>query len=240
MEVTVIASGSKGNCTLIKTSNKNILIDAGITASAIKKRIGAVPKIDLLLLTHLHIDHIAGLSSIAKKIKCPICTPITDIKNLTSLPVFNESIYQDKDLEITFFPLSHDVECYGILIKDASKELVYITDTGYLSLKNLKFIKNKDMYIIESNHDINKLMNGSYPFYLKQRILGDSGHLSNSSTAQYIKKIVGNRTKNIILAHLSEENNTEELAYEEVSKVINDQVVLHIAKQHEALELIEV
>ncbi len=120
--------------------------------------------------------------------------------------------------------------------------MVYITDTGYLKESTLTKIKNKDCYIIESNHNIKKLMECSYPFHIKQRILGDKGHLSNETTAKYLEKVITKTTKNIILAHLSEENNSEELALEAMKNIIqnNPTVKLQPAKQNESLEEIEV
>ena len=142
------------------------------------------------------------------------------------------------------FPLSHDVPCNGILIKENKKELVYITDTGYINNKVLEKLKDKDIYIMESNHDIEKLRNGKYPFFLKQRILGDKGHLSNEMASKYLLKLVGNNTKYIVLAHLSEENTTEDLALSTIQsefKKSNKRIKnLYIAKQDESLEKIEV
>ena len=190
MKVTVIASGSKGNATLIETKNKNMLIDAGITANEIKKRLKKDVKIDLLFITHAHIDHIKGLKSIVKEYNPSVYSR-------------NDEPYKLEDLEISFFNLSHDSDCIGLNIKENDKELVYITDTGYINKKILTSIVNKDMYIIESNHDVKMLMNGKYPFFLQQRILSDKGHLSNKDCSRYLSNIIGNNTKCVILAHLN-------------------------------------
>lgn len=148
------------------------------------------------------------------------------------------------DLEVSYFNLSHDSDCIGINIKEGSKELVYITDTGYINKKILTNIVNKDMYIIESNHDVKLLMNGKYPFFLQQRILSDKGHLSNKDCSRYLSTLIGDKTKYIVLAHLSEENNTPELASLELDKMLEKSNVkinkTYIAKQDESLETIEV
>lgn len=246
MKITVLASGSKGNSTLIETKTHNILIDAGITLNNLEKRLQEkVLNIDTLIITHMHIDHIKGLRSIYKKYKCNIYTKcellITDEKYNTIN--CSEKIILD-ELEIELFDLSHDSECSGISIKEDKTEAIYITDTGYINQKILKKIINKDIYIIESNHDTNTLLSGKYPFYLKQRILSDKGHLSNKDSAKYVSKIIGDKTSYIVLAHLSEENNLEELAKKELEKVLgqvpNNIKKIYIAKQDESLETIEV
>lgn len=245
MKVTVIASGSKGNTTLIETKNKNILIDAGITANEIKKRLKKDVKIDLLFITHAHIDHIKGLKSIVKEYNPSVYSRNDEVieKNICNINYFNEP-YKLEDLEISFFNLSHDSDCIGLNIKENDKELVYITDTGYINKKILTSIVNKDMYIIESNHDVKMLMNGKYPFFLQQRILSDKGHLSNKDCSRYLSNIIGNKTKCVILAHLSEENNTPTLANIELNKMLEKSNIklskTYIAKQDECLETIEV
>lgn len=245
MKVTVIASGSKGNATLIETKNKNMLIDAGITANEIKKRLKKDVKIDLLFITHAHIDHIKGLKSIVKEYNPSVYSRNDEVieKNICNINYFNEP-YKLEDLEISFFNLSHDSDCIGLNIKENDKELVYITDTGYINKKILTSIVNKDMYIIESNHDVKMLMNGKYPFFLQQRILSDKGHLSNKDCSRYLSNIIGNNTKCVILAHLSEENNTPTLANIELNKMLEKSNIklskTYIAKQDECLETIEV
>ena len=240
MKVTILSSGSKGNSTLIETSRHNILIDAGLPLSNLEKRLNKpFPEIDILIITHSHNDHIKGIKSVIKKYNPLI---ITKSKEVLELLLDNNKIIENiniDDLNIELFPLSHDVECYGVEIKENKKELVYITDTGYINEKILSIINDKDMYIIESNHDITMLRNGPYCEYLKKRVWSDSGHLSNEQTSKYLSAIVGKNTKYIVLAHLSHENNTEEKALQETKKEIKDKKIL-VAKQEEALETIEV
>ena len=140
--------------------------------------------------------------------------------------------------KIKLFPLSHDVPCSGILIKENDKELIYITDTGYINRNIIKNIKNKDMYIMESNHDVEMLRNGRYPEFLQARVWSDKGHLSNEQARNYLNQVVGENTKYIVLAHLSEENNTEELVKDSTKDIKVKKI--YIAKQNEALEAIEV
>jgi len=133
-------------------------------------------------------------------------------------------------------PTSHDVESVGYLIQNQKSSLVYITDTGYINRKYLNRLENKSIYIIESNHDEKMLMEGPYPYILKQRILSDKGNLPNHMVA-------GENTKYIILAHLSEKNNTEELAYQTTKKHLEENKVeknILVAKPYESLEMVEV
>lgn len=222
MKITIISSGSKGNSTLIETKKNNILIDAGLPLKTLEKRLNKkMPPIDTLIITHSHSDHIKGLKSLLKEHKPTIYTHQETSNDIT----FYDNIKNDKnikinDVEITLFELSHDVTCQGVLLKENKKEVLYITDTGYIKNKLLESYKNKDVYIIESNYEEDMLLNGSYPFYLKQRIRSDKGHLSNDTTCRYLKKLIGNDTKYLFLAHLSEENNKPEIVEEKVNKTI--------------------
>ena len=164
------------------------------------------------------------------------------------IPILTEEdcIYIDDDtdingMHINLIHTSHDAPCsVGYNITCEGKTITYVTDTGYINRKFLNTMINKDMYIIESNHDEEMLMNGPYPRFLKERVISDYGHLSNYTTAKYLKKIVGSNTKNIVLAHLSETNNTKELAYNTVKEQIDDDINVIIANQDTGTELIEV
>ena len=224
MKVTNLASGSKGNSTLIELDNKNILIDIGLPLSNLEKRLGRpFPKIDILIITHTHNDHIKGINSIIKKHDPIIYTLDNDLNEKTnSKKINNQNLIQEDDLVIELFEVSHDVPCAGIYIKSKNIELVYITDTGYIKTKLLNKYTNKDIYIIESNYEEEILRNGKYPYHLKQRIRSDRGHISNEDSCKYLKRLIGDKTKYIMLAHLSEENNTPQVVEERIDKLIND------------------
>ena len=150
------------------------------------------------------------------------------------MPVVSKTFMVD-DLKITLLPTSHDaVASVGFLIED-SKSLVYMTDTGYISKSNLSLMHDKNLYILESNHDVKMLMEGPYPYILKQRVVSDSGHLSNEMTGNYLKELIGNDTKEIVLAHLSETNNTEELALKTVNDILNTDIEVQAARQESEL-----
>ena len=246
MKISVLASGSKGNCTYIASNNTKILIDVGMTNLYIEKKLillGVNPNdINFIFITHTHTDHIAGLKVFLKK-HHPKVFLTQDMYNELYDVLNDYEILEDKillnDLEIDYFKTSHDTDSVGYIIKNNDKEVVYVTDTGYINVKNLKKINNKDLYIFESNHDIEMLMNNpNYPYQIKQRILGDKGHLSNNQCHEYLKKIIGNKTKYIVLAHLSEQNNNPDIALNNLSDIENIKIM--IAKQNESTELIEV
>lgn len=251
MKIKVLASGSKGNCSLIETKSTRFLIDIGITYQRLKKELEKIAlsldDIDALLLTHAHNDHTSGLKVLLKHSNFKIYANKEIIKELTTdinkdrIELYSPLIYLN-NTELTIFKTSHDAKgSVGFLITEETS-LVYITDTGYLNRKYFPLLTNKNIYYIESNHDEKMLMDGPYPYYLKQRIISDEGHLSNDTTAKYLKKLVGDATKYIILAHLSEHNNKEEIAYNTSREALKDRedIKIVVAKQNEALEEIEV
>ena len=159
--------------------------------------------------------------------------------------IFIDDNFSIGDLNIELIHTSHDAPAsVGYIIENNKKTLVYVTDTGYINRKFLSRMTEKNCYIIESNHDVKMLMNGKYPFFLQQRILSDKGHLSNKDCSRYLSTLIGDKTKYIVLAHLSEENNTPELASLELDKMLEKSNVkinkTYIAKQDESLETIEV
>ena len=249
MKISVLASGSKGNCTFLLVDDKVILIDAGMTCAYIEEQMRDLylKKIDFVILTHTHADHIGGLKVIIKKYK-PVVYLTLNMYHELDIKLDDYCIidgdFNINNLNVEVFKTSHDVlESNGYIFNYDGKSIVYITDTGYINVKYHEKLKNKNLYIIESNHDIEKLMNGKYPYHLKQRILSDEGHLSNKDCSYYLKTFIGSNTSKIILIHLSEENNTEELAYNELNNVLNEidrnDIDVIISKQKERTDLIE-
>ena len=252
MIVKVLASGSKGNSTYIQTNELKILIDMGTTFQYLANelaKINITPKeLEYILITHTHSDHIKGLSSLVHKTNIQVLATKGMIEELSKkIPLENINMIPDKftlgDIKVKLIHNSHDVESVGYIIENNNKSLVYITDTGYINKKYLSVLANRNLYILESNHDEKMLMDGPYPFMLKQRVIGDKGHLSNHTTGKILSEVVGNNTQKIILAHLSEKNNTEELAYNTVKDILdaNDiHIELEVAKQYESLNIVEV
>ena len=219
MKVATLASGSTGNSSIIEYNNTRILVDIGITTKNIEEKLQELDinpgDINAVLITHTHVDHVKGLKTFIKKYK-PVVFLSKEMKKELDY-VSDYSIYEDEnrvgDIEFEVFKTSHDTYSVGFVIKLGNDEIVYITDTGYINSKYYNKLKNKQIYIFESNHDIEMLEQGNYPYHLKQRILSDEGHLSNRDSSYYLSKyLIGPNTKEVILIHLSKENNTEELA----------------------------
>lgn len=252
MKVSVLSSGSKGNCTYVETNNHKILIDIGTSSLYVEKSlksIGVNPMdIDIILVTHAHIDHVAGIKVFSKKYN-PLVYISDKILKESNIKIENisseEEINIDSDIKIKSIRLSHDVtDIKGYVIEEENNSMVYITDTGYISENNFENIKNKNLYIFESNHDVEKLMNNpNYPHHTKIRILSDKGHLSNKDSAYYLSRLIGDNTKYVILAHISEQNNTEDLALETLKETLERKNIdfnnIMIARQNEMTELIE-
>lgn len=251
MKVQTIASGSKGNCTIVLCNDTNLIIDMGISYLTLKNSLEenslSFDNFNGILITHCHKDHTKGLSSLIKKTNIPVYIPekmYDSIKEYVPYPrciIIDDEFYIN-DVKINLLHTSHDAPCsVGFIIRNNDKSLVYITDTGYINRKILNNIVGKDCYIIESNHDEVMLMDGPYPRFLKERVISDKGHLSNNTTAKYLKKIVGKNTKNIVLAHRSETNNTEEKILEAINNVeLDKNINIYIARQNEEGPLIEV
>lgn len=255
MKAAILSSGSKGNSVLIRTDNTKILIDLGVTRSYVEEKLEELkvdPKeIKGILITHTHVDHIQGLKVFLKKYhpKLYVNKVILSLLN-EYIDDFDYVLYETPnftidDLEINVIKTSHDVPgSVGFVVKNNDKSLVYITDTGYINNKYFDKLKNHDLYIMESNHDVEMLMNGRYPFHLKKRILSDKGHLSNADASFYLSEFIGNRTKTIILAHLSDDNNTYEKAENTLLSVLyakNKKVdKIMVAKQKQRTDWIEV
>lgn len=220
MKICVLASGSKCNCTYLETSNHKILIDMGTSLKSTIEKLGQIgqklDEIDSIFITHSHGDHVNGIEQYNKRYKGKIYLTEIMYKELGIELKNHEFINEDfklDEIDIEIIKLSHDTEdTNGYIFTENKKSLVYITDTGYINKKNLNKIINKNVYIMESNHDVEMLMTGKYQYHTKIRIVGDKGHLSNQDSARYLSKIVGEKTKYILLAHLSNENNTKEKA----------------------------
>ena len=252
MKVIVLSSGSKGNTTFIECGNTRILIDAGNSCKYIVDKLKGIGingnDIDAIFMTHTHSDHIKGLKVFTNKYNPLVFITkemITDLDYLDNYSIIKNNSFEFKDISIEVIKTSHDAPgSVGYIINGDGKSIVYITDTGYINNKYFDILKNRELYIMESNHDIEMLNNGRYPFRLRQRILSDKGHLSNYDSARYLSSFIGNKTRCIVLAHLSEENNTYDLAYDtlkerlEYNKQNVDKII--IAKQDIETEMLEV
>lgn len=254
MKVCVLASGSKGNSTYVATTSTSLLIDLGPSCAYVEKELKEInvtpTQIDGILITHTHVDHVGGLRVFLKKYNSRVYLTKKMYDELDNTIVINNPIIIDSDfsisdIDIKVIKTSHDVaDSNGYILENNGKSVVYITDTGYIHFKNHKRLQNRSLYIMESNHDVELLMNGSYPYPLKQRILGDRGHLSNQDSSYYLSHFIGRDTECVILAHLSEDNNTSDLALKTLKYTLEKegQKVEHIivATQRNRTELLEV
>lgn len=252
MKTVVLSSGSKGNTTYIESKNAKILIDAGNTCKYIINSLSKLninpEDIDAILITHTHVDHIGGLKTLLKKINpCVYMTekmrPYLDF--IDNYKIIDEKDFCINDLYVNVIKTSHDTEdSVGYIINQENNSLVYITDTGYINRKYFDILKNRNIYIFESNHDVEMLNNSSYPFATRQRILSDKGHLSNYDSAKYLADFLGEKTNYILLAHLSLENNTSDIALQTLKDRLNSENInfdnIIIAKQNEMTEVIEI
>ena len=239
----IINSGSKGNATVVFSKEATILIDAGIPASVIEEELNKFNKslkdIDFVLITHNHSDHIRSIKSFSpKKIYSLQGTVPGSLSNVIEV---NKS-FALRDVKVTAFPTSHDASnpC-GFILESDNQKLVYMTDTGVYHSSNTLLTKNPDYLIIESNHDIQMLLHTNRPMELIQRIMSDYGHLCNEDSAFATLEIIGDNTKEIVLAHLSEEANAPEVALEAYKKVFKyagkdiTQYKVRCANQHTPL-----
>lgn len=254
MKVCVLASGSEGNVTYVETAKSKILIDIGTNLKYITSKLAelnvAPSDIDYILISHTHDDHIKALKTFLRKNHPRICLTIKmlfdieELKDYDNLLVFEDDIILE-DCQIKSIKTSHDTnDSRGFIITENGKSVVYLTDTGYLNHKYFSSLSNKDIYLIESNHDVEMLINGPYPKWLKTRVVGPYGHLSNQDSAIYMSKLIGPKTKRILLMHLSHKNNTEELALNTINNIFNENAIafseIACARQKEKSEVIEV
>ena len=212
MKIISVGSGSKGNCFFIQNQTETLMIDCGMGITAIRKvkTYHHIDTIDAILFTHNHSDHTK-----CKNYFKDVCTYAYDAcihPNVIVTPYHSFSI---GSFIITPFELSHDApNTVGYLIQSGDESLFYCTDTGYLPSKALELGKNCTYYIMESNHDIDMLMATNRPYVLKARILGDDGHLNNMDCAKALAQMIGDNTKHIYLAHISQQANDPLLAYQ--------------------------
>ncbi len=265
MRLCSIASGSSGNCVYVGTDATHLLVDVGISGKRIEaglQELGIkIQEIDGIFLTHEHADHISGLGVLARKYGIPVYGTrgtIGAIRANHSLGTIDEELLQyvqaDEKLTIKdmmLYPIrtSHDAaEPVAYRISHDKKKIGIITDLGYYNDYTVECLRNLDLLYLESNHDINMLQVGPYPYYLKQRILGKKGHLSNEAAGKLLSRLLHDDLKAVMLGHLSQENNLPELAYETVRVEVTmsetayqaDDFPLYVAKRSEVSQMLEI
>ena len=222
MEVCTLASGSSGNCLLVRSENRTILLDAGISArritNSLKELDIAVTELDAVLITHAHSDHISGLAVLMKKLRVPIyasprctCELTEKIPSVADLLCSVEpgSAVEIGDMVCRCYSIPHDAPgSMGWSVEAQGCKMALATDLGHVTPQVLEGIAGCDLLVAECNHDEDWVRTGPYPRYLQDRILGKFGHLSNEAGAQLIRQAVKMGTRTVLLAHLSSDNNT--------------------------------
>jgi len=235
LHFSVLASGSTGNAFYVGTDNHSLLVDAGMSGKQLEllfKDIDrSINNLSGILVTHEHSDHIKGLGVLARKYKLPIYANEKTWNAMENkigvIPTEQKFIFKMGtvqsfgNIEVESFGVSHDAaEPMFYVFHHSGKKVVLITDTGYVSDRIKGIIENADVYIFESNHDVEMLRMGHYPWSIKRRILSDVGHVSNEDAALAMTDVIGDQTKRIYLAHLSADNNMKDLAKMAVKQTI--------------------
>lgn len=264
MNFASITSGSSGNCIYVGANNTHLLVDAGISGKKIKEGLlnfDIKPEdINGILVTHEHSDHIAGIGVMARKYGTPIYATKGTIKGILESKVgvipeglFNEiksdESFEINELKVNPVKISHDAnEPVAYRVYENNSSVGICTDLGKYDDYIVESFKGVNALLLEANHDVNMLQVGSYPYYLKQRILGDRGHLSNENSGRLLSRLLHDDLKAVMLGHLSQENNLEELAYEAVRLEIlmadnvykPDDFEINVASRFETSRLIAV
>ena len=227
LKVSTLASGSSGNSIYIESAEKGILIDAGLSGKEINRRLAEIDRsledIDLILVTHEHSDHLHGVGVLARRCEIPIyATAGTWAKAEAKIGKLREEQKREikkeefniGDCQIRPFAITHDAkEPVGYTIKSSSAKVAVATDMGEITKEVKAEVVGSDLVILESNHDLEMLKIGPYPWHLKKRVMSEEGHLSNDEAAAFAVKLAQNSVQRILLAHLSQDNNVPELAF---------------------------
>ena len=233
MKLCSIASGSSGNCIYVGTDATHLLVDAGISGKRTENGLNSIGhslnEIDGILITHEHSDHISGLGILSRKYHIPIyatertieaikfCSSVGKIEESLFVPIKADESFRIKDITVDPMHTSHDaVDPVAYRMRYENKKIAIATDLGTFNEYTIECLKGMDLLFLEANHDVNMLQVGPYPYKLKQRILGDRGHLSNELSGRLLKKLAHEKLQGVVLGHLSKDNNIPELAYETV------------------------
>lgn len=243
MKFCILASGSRGNSIYVETYHGRFLVDVGLSARQIEQRLLSreIPpnSIDAIVLTHAHKDHVRGVGVFANRHKIPIYAHPETLDAITYLLKPNQALEPWNNVfhinGVTFKPfrVSHDCNpTFGYLVEENSQVLAVCTDLGVVTENVREHVQQAQAVILESNHDPEMLMNGPYPWYLKERISGRTGHLSNHDAGEFLSEIIKPYLRKVVLGHLSEENNSPELALQTVLEYVG-------VRHEEIVEVVE-
>lgn len=247
MHFTTLASGSSGNAILVGENGRNFLVDCGLSGKSLLHNLSQVnipdSELEGIIVTHEHVDHIRGVGVLARKLKIPIYATrgLWSVMShcLGKLAEDQRIEVQDSfscaGLEVKLYPTSHDSkESYGLKIsrpKQQDKRRLAIgiaTDSGVITEEMHRHLQGCDALVVEANYEDEKLWNGPYPWHLKKRISGQYGHLENKQLAEGLAGWIEENTQRVVLAHLSEENNTPQIALSSVTSILRE---LNVAKR---------
>ena len=232
-----LSSGSSGNCHYIETEGTRILVDAGFSGKRIEELLSSINvepnTIDYILITHEHIDHIKGAGILSRRYDIPIIAnkntwigmvdKIGEIKDKNIEVISTNKDFNLKDLDVHPFNIYHDAaEPIGYIFYYKKIKISIATDTGWVDNNIKNKIKGSNLYLIESNHDVEMLKSGNYPWFLKQRVLSEEGHLSNKDAGDALSEVLLGNGEIVLLGHLSKENNSPNLAYETVKEAVGE------------------
>lgn len=233
LEITVLGSGSSGNATLVRSQETSVLIDAGFSLRQITLRMDSCgwhpSKLDAILISHEHGDHSKGLRVLCAKYDIPVfaAEAAHGTRELREAQLAKTEVieageeFSVGDLAIAPFSIPHDAaDPLGFVIKNGGNRLGYATDLGYASALTIHHLRDCRLLVLESNHDPGMLVSGSYPWPVKQRILSRTGHLSNDGAATLLGEVASTELQAVVLAHISRENNTAQLALEAGDKAL--------------------
>lgn len=256
MQIVVLASGSKGNAIYIETEQSKVLFDAGISIKKIKERLLkhniSFNTLDAIFISHEHTDHTKYIVPILEKTNATLFINQLSFDNLPNIDksklvekacifIDKERKYSVNDIIVVPIELSHDSKSIlGFLIKAENYNIGIVTDTGIIPERYLALLSKMNILFLESNHDIDMLLNSKRPWHLKQRILSPRGHLSNEDCALLLTKVISTETKCVILSHLSEECNDPAIAFDTAFQVIaGTNIKLLVANEHEEISILE-
>jgi len=241
-----LASGSKGNSLFVSCQNNSILIDAGLSGIEIERRLNLLninpESLTAIIITHEHSDHVKGAGILSRRFNLPVYITQKTYEAAQSLGKIDDicffecgTPFEIDQILISPFSISHDAkDPVGLTMEYNGHKIGIATDLGIVTTLVKEHLKNSNILYLESNHDLDMLINGSYPWHLKQRIKGRTGHLSNMDAGILVSELRTDALKHVILAHLSEENNCPQKAVQEISKSLNgSNVVLHVARPDE-------
>lgn len=254
MKICNLASGSKGNMTYLETKEGKFLIDAGISIKCAKERKPEIDfsSIDGLFITHEHSDHIGYLDTVAKKTKAVIYISRLSynalkkeqrekLAGLKLAFIEGESLYEIKDLKVYTFNMSHDAaSTFGFIFEDATCKFGYFTDTGFFPIRYKSYLKDLDIFMIEANHNIEMLQNSDRTYYVINRILSSTGHMSNQACYELLSDVMNEKNRYVLLSHISQDCNSIDMLREEIINKLEGKNRIALTNQFDATPIYEI